>query len=72
MIILFINSHFSIDASLRETIYCTAVAEGGQKEWDFLYERLRNSKDSTERDIILKSLGCSKKMWIRNVYVILF
>ena len=29
-----------IDSSLRETIYCTAVAKGDEKEWSFLWDQM--------------------------------
>ncbi|XP_075149907.1 suppressor of ER stress-induced death [Haematobia irritans] len=53
-----------ISADLRSIIYCTAIAYGTEAEWDFAYERFKKSSVSTEKEILLSALGCSREPWI--------
>lgn len=50
-------------------MYCTAIKYGGEDEWNFLYQRYQSSSISSERDIILQTLGCSKEPWILFRYL---
>ena len=59
-------SLFRINVDLKRTVYCYAVAEGGEKEWDFGWERYQNSNVGSEKDNILMALGCSSKIWLLN------
>jgi aminopeptidase N len=49
-------------------VYCTAISKGGQKEWDFGWERYKNSNVGSEKKTILDGLTCSKEIWILNRY----
>ncbi|XP_073818645.1 suppressor of ER stress-induced death [Musca autumnalis] len=53
-----------ISADLRSIVYCTAIAFGTEGEWDFAFERFQKSSVSTEKEILLSSLGCSREPWI--------
>lgn len=41
-------------------MYCTAVSEGGDIEWDIGWNQYLASGDSTHKDHLLRALACSK------------
>lgn len=59
----------SIPIDLRQIVYCTAVRKGGAAEWDFLWSRYRHSNVASVRDLILRSLGCSREVWLLSRYL---
>ena len=59
---------FSVNANLKRTVYCNAVSEGGEKEWDFGWERYKKSNVGSEKENILMALGCTSKIWLLNRY----
>ncbi|KAM7359628.1 suppressor of ER stress-induced death isoform 1-T6 [Cochliomyia hominivorax] len=58
-----------ISPNLRGIVYCTAVQYGTEAEWEFAFERYLKSSVSTEKEIILTALGCSKEPWILSRYL---
>lgn len=48
-------------------MYCTAIAEGGQAEWDFLWKKYHETKVAAERNVILMALGCGKTKSVLEV-----
>ena len=57
----------NIDTGSRSTVYCTALAEGHQAEWDFLWARYLGATSANEQSTILRALGCTKEVWILQV-----
>ncbi|XP_062585470.1 uncharacterized protein LOC134247152 isoform X2 [Saccostrea cucullata] len=57
-------SNNQIDPGLKYTVYCTAIKEGGQKEWDFAYNQYKTSQVASERAKILAALSCTKVPWL--------
>jgi len=55
---------FSIDPSIKSTVYCTAVAEGGFDEWNFTLSQYRSSNLAAEQSRLLFAMSCSKETWI--------
>lgn len=43
----------------KQSITCTAVANGGQAEWDFAFQRYVSSNVATESRQLLYGLSCS-------------
>ncbi|XP_076258211.1 suppressor of ER stress-induced death [Rhynchophorus ferrugineus] len=58
-----------INPDLRETVYCTAIADGGQEEWNFAWNRYLNTNVGADEEIILSALACSKEIWILSRYL---
>ncbi|XP_053320871.1 aminopeptidase N-like [Spea bombifrons] len=56
----------NIHPNLRSNIYCTAVAQGGEAEWDFVWEKFAASDNAQESDKLRSALACSKEPWILN------
>ncbi|KAF6203836.1 hypothetical protein GE061_002171 [Apolygus lucorum] len=58
-----------VSPNLKSTIYCTALREGGQAEWDFAWERYLNANVGSEKQLILQALGCTRETWILSRYL---
>lgn len=54
---------------MRRIVYCSAVRNGGQREWDFLWNRYQKSNVATEKSSILGALGCTKEVWLLSRYL---
>ncbi|KAL7730084.1 hypothetical protein ACLKA6_009364 [Drosophila palustris] len=48
-----------VPRNLRSVIYCTAVRHGDADDWNFLWQRYRNSTVASEKRLILLSLSCT-------------
>lgn len=53
----------------RKTTYCQAVAEGGEEEWNFVWNRYLATTVASERARLLKALACSKEIWILSKFL---
>ncbi|CAG9772964.1 unnamed protein product [Ceutorhynchus assimilis] len=58
-----------INPDLRQTVYCTAISDGGQEEWEFAWNRYLNTNVATDKEILLTSLACSKDIWILSRFL---
>jgi aminopeptidase N len=61
---------FRVDVNLKYQTYCNAIADGGQEEWDFAWERYQNSNVASEKATILRALACTKEVWLLNRLVL--
>lgn len=61
--------HSSVPVDLRAVTYCTAIRQGGDREWKFLWTRYGKSNVGSERAMILNSLGCSREIWLLQRYL---
>lgn len=59
----------TIHPNLRSTVYCNAIAFGGEEEWNFAWEQFRNATLVNEADKLRSALACSKDVWILNRYL---
>ncbi|CAH2274214.1 aminopeptidase N [Pelobates cultripes] len=64
--ILFVFVYNSIHPNLRSSIYCTAVAQGGEAEWDFIWEKFNSTDIAQEADKLRAALACTKEPWLLN------
>ncbi|KAI4900769.1 hypothetical protein NFI96_020316, partial [Prochilodus magdalenae] len=62
---LFIRIH----PNLRSTVYCSAVAAGGAKEWDFGWEMFQNASIASEADKLMSALACTKDTGLLERYL---
>ncbi|XP_061077149.1 aminopeptidase Ey-like [Conger conger] len=58
-----------INANLRTTVYCSAIAAGGVAEWDFGWEMFRNATMASEAEKLRSALACTKEPWLLNRYL---
>uniref|UniRef100_A0A8C5M6W0 Aminopeptidase n=1 Tax=Leptobrachium leishanense TaxID=445787 RepID=A0A8C5M6W0_9ANUR len=56
----------NIHPNLRTTIYCNAIANGGEAEWNFAWTKFKESDIAQESDKLRSSLACSREPWILN------
>ncbi|XP_055019116.1 aminopeptidase N-like, partial [Boleophthalmus pectinirostris] len=63
------NKTNKIHPNLRSVIYCQAIAAGGLAEWEFAWDRLQNSSDTSEKEQLREALTCTKKIWLLNRYL---
>ena len=50
----------------KKVVTCAGVANGGEKEWNFVYERYLSTNLANEKDTFLKALSCSKDVKTLN------
>ncbi|XP_030369807.1 aminopeptidase N-like [Scaptodrosophila lebanonensis] len=53
-----------IPLDMRATVYCTAIRNGRDDDWKFLWERYTISKEADDRVVLLSSLACTSKVWL--------
>ncbi|KAB1257137.1 Aminopeptidase N [Camelus dromedarius] len=58
-----------IHPNLRSTIYCNAIAQGGQEEWDFAWKQFQKAQLVNEADKLRSGLACSNEVWLLNRYL---
>jgi len=58
-----------IDVDMKSTLYCHAIQNGAEDEWDFAWERYKNSNVATEKRALLGGLSCTKEIWLLNRYL---
>lgn len=63
------NGTNRIHPNLRSDIYCQAIAAGGQEEWEFAWDKMQTSTDTSEKEQLRKALTCTKKIWLLNRYL---
>lgn len=63
-----------IPATLRATVYCTVIREGSRREFDFLWERLKQETVASETLNLLNGLACTQDptliIWLLNQHLI--
>lgn len=50
-----------IPVDLTPVVYCSVVEHGSDAEWNFLWNKYKSSNTASEKEVILKALGCTKQ-----------
>ncbi|XP_062403701.1 aminopeptidase N-like [Sardina pilchardus] len=58
-----------IHPNLRSTVYCSAIAAGGVKEWDHGWKMFVESTIASEQEKLRASLACASQPWLLNRYL---
>ncbi|XP_012939882.1 aminopeptidase N [Aplysia californica] len=58
-----------IEPSLKPTVYCYGVKNGGWEEWKFVLDVYQNETDASEHDRLLAAMSCSEEPWILNNFL---
>ncbi|XP_037790314.1 uncharacterized protein LOC119585704 [Penaeus monodon] len=58
-----------ISPNLKSTVYCRAIAEGGEAEWNFAWHKYLKSNVGAEKSRLLSALGCTNEIWILSRYL---
>lgn len=48
----------------RNVVYCTAIKYGTDDAWEFTWNRYINANVSSEKELLLEALSCSRETWI--------
>lgn len=62
-LVSFVNKLFRISripSNIRGVVYCAATANGGAKDWQFLWNRYLNNIEVSDKKAIINGLGCSR------------
>ncbi|XP_076133421.1 aminopeptidase N-like [Alosa pseudoharengus] len=63
------NPYNMIHPNLRSSVYCYAIANGGEAEWEFAWEMYLNSTNAAEKDTLRYGLSCTRHIWLLNRYL---
>ncbi|KAM9409837.1 aminopeptidase Ey-like isoform 1-T1 [Pholidichthys leucotaenia] len=58
-----------INPNLKSTVYCSAIAEGGEEEWDFAWGMYKNATLASEADKLMSALSCTRQPWLLSRYL---
>ncbi|XP_071800471.1 aminopeptidase N-like isoform X2 [Asterias amurensis] len=59
-----------VHPDIQPTVYCSAIAAGGQDEWDFAFDVYRNPNTPLPvKDRLVQAMGCSQQPWILSTYL---
>uniref|UniRef100_A0A8C1EE15 Aminopeptidase n=1 Tax=Cyprinus carpio carpio TaxID=630221 RepID=A0A8C1EE15_CYPCA len=58
-----------IKANLRSAVYCSAIAGGGEKEWNFAWEMFEKATVASEKDKRRSAMACASEPWLLNRYL---
>lgn len=54
----------------RKTVYCSSIKKGGLEEWQFLWDRFKEStNDSSAAEVMLPALSCTREPWIVTMLI---
>ncbi|KAG5672285.1 hypothetical protein PVAND_002422 [Polypedilum vanderplanki] len=58
-----------ISPNLKIVVYCTAIKHGDEEEWDFAWDRYLNTTMSSEKELLMQALGCTRQPWLLSRYL---
>ncbi|XP_076155196.1 aminopeptidase N-like [Alosa pseudoharengus] len=58
-----------IHPNLRSSVYCSAIAAGGVKEWDHGWKMFKEATIAIEQDKLRAALACASQPWLLNRYL---
>ncbi|XP_029001190.1 aminopeptidase Ey-like [Betta splendens] len=59
----------TISPNLRSTVYCSAIAAGGEEQWDFAWSTYQNATIASEAEKLMGALSCTREPWLLNRYL---
>ncbi|XP_075887548.1 aminopeptidase Ey-like [Nelusetta ayraudi] len=59
----------TINPNLKSVVYCNAIKEGGEEEWDFAWALFQNATIATEAEKLMHALACTTEPWLLNRYL---
>ena len=63
------DSQSPLPSSTRDSVLCTAVSEGDEATWDFVWARYLGSHNANEKLSLLTALACSREVWLLERYL---
>ncbi|XP_072037073.1 aminopeptidase N-like [Amphiura filiformis] len=62
-------SNNPIDGDFRSTVYCAAIAAGGQDEWMFAFDQYQTTTIAAEKSTLMRAMACANQPWILSTYL---
>jgi len=59
----------SIPPNLRYAVYCTAIANGDEDEWDFAFKQFQETTSGSESKTLMQAMACTKQEWLLRRYL---
>ncbi len=50
-------------------MYCTAIREGGEKEWNFASARYSKETDANQRNTLQSAMACTRLPWLISKFL---
>ncbi|XP_033739358.1 aminopeptidase N-like [Pecten maximus] len=57
-----------IPPDIKEEVFCKAIQEGGEEEWDYMFN-VYVSGQGSEQAAALQSLACTNRLWVISRYL---
>lgn len=58
-----------IHPNLRGEVVCVAIQWGTEKDWQWVWDQFQSSSLASEKEYLMRGLGCSREPWILNRYL---
>jgi hypothetical protein len=65
---IFLNFSSWVKSNYKRVVDCAAIANSGDKEWNFALERYLSTDLSSEKEMLLYALSCSNSPKALNTY----
>ncbi|ROT67357.1 putative aminopeptidase N [Penaeus vannamei] len=63
-----INNGSDVSPNLKSTVYCSAIAAGGEEEWGAAWDMYLSANLASEKSVLLSALGCTEEVWLLASY----
>lgn len=64
-----VPEHNMINPNLRSVVYCSAIAAGGELEWNFGWSQFKNAAVASEASKLMSALACTTKPELLQRYL---
>lgn len=64
-----INNGSDVSPNLKSTVYCSAIAAGGEEEWGAAWDMYLSANLASEKSVLLSALGCTEEVWLLARYL---
>ncbi|XP_068247585.1 aminopeptidase N-like [Palaemon carinicauda] len=61
--------HNQLASSYMKLVCCTAIAHGGQQEWEFAWQQFKEIEGNDQKDNLIKALSCNKDFTLKDRYL---
>ncbi|RVE72148.1 hypothetical protein OJAV_G00059050 [Oryzias javanicus] len=58
-----------IHPNLRSAVYCSAMAAGGEREWQFAWSQFKAASVASEASKLMSALACTNNVELLNMYL---
>ncbi|XP_070568250.1 aminopeptidase N-like [Ptychodera flava] len=59
----------AIAPNLKKVVICGGIAAGGIEEWNFAWQKYKESNVASEKEVFIETLTCSRQLWILSRYL---